>query len=146
MTALIWHKNFGYCLLGKTAAPSIKPKLWKSLAALFVEIFSKKILWGGFRPIWVTQWQEFEIFPQKWRFQIFQVALLSRWLQWFLNNDDMVLCVCLPEITTNSKTICAVTFRRPSCISAFTSSKAKTTCCFVCSSFTLIIRKIHYRK
>ena len=84
MTALIWHKNFGYCLLGKTAAPSIKPKLWKSLAALFVEIFSKKILGGGFRPIWVTQWQEFEIFPQKWRFQIFQVALLSRWLQWFL--------------------------------------------------------------
>ena len=86
MTALIWHKNFGYCLLSKTAAPSIKPKLWKSLAALFVEIFSKKILGGGFRPIWVTQWQKFKIFPQKWRFQIFQVALLSRWLQWFLTN------------------------------------------------------------
>ena len=84
MTALIWHKNFGHCLLGKTAAPSIKPKLWKSLAALFVEIFSKKILGGGFRPIWVTQWQEFEIFPQKWRFHIFQLALLFRWLQWFL--------------------------------------------------------------
>ena len=85
MTALIWHKNFGHYLLVKKVAPSSKPKLWKPLAALFVEIFSKKILWGGFRPIWVTQWQEFEIFPKKWRFQIFQIAALSRWLQWFLS-------------------------------------------------------------
>ena len=78
MTALIWHKNFDHCLLGKKAAPSSKPKLWKPLAALFVEIFSKKILGVGFRPIRVTQQQEFEIFPKKRRFQIFWIAAPSR--------------------------------------------------------------------
>ena len=44
MIAQIQHQNFVYCSLGKTAVPSIKPKLWKRLAALFNEIFSKKIL------------------------------------------------------------------------------------------------------
>ena len=55
MTALIWHKNFDHCLLSEKAAPSSNQKLWKTLVALFVEIFSKNILGVGFRPIWVTQ-------------------------------------------------------------------------------------------
>ena len=55
MTALIWHKNFGHYLLDKKVAPSSKPKHWKPLAALFVETFSNKFFWGGFRPIRVTQ-------------------------------------------------------------------------------------------
>ena len=91
MTALIWQKKFGHYLLGKKAAPSSWSKLWKPLATLFVEIFSKRILGGGFRPIWVTQLQKFKIFPQKWHFQIFQVAALSRWLQWFLLLHSHVL-------------------------------------------------------
>ena len=49
----------------------------------FWDIFKKKI-GGGFRPIWVAQWQEFEIFPKKRRFQNFHIAAPSRWLQWFL--------------------------------------------------------------
>ena len=78
MTALIWHKNFGHCLLSKKAAPSSKPKLWKPLAAIFVEIFSKKNFGVSFRPIQVTQQQEFEIFLKKWHFQIFSIAAPSK--------------------------------------------------------------------
>ena len=48
MTALIEQKIFGHSLIGKTMAPSFKPKLWKPLETLFVEIFSKKKIGGGF--------------------------------------------------------------------------------------------------
>ena len=80
VSPLIWDKNFGHGSIGATAVPSFMLKLWKPLAAAFVEIFSKKFFGGGFRPKWVTQWQEFEIFPKKWRFWIFWVAAESRWI------------------------------------------------------------------
>ena len=57
ISVLIWHQNFGDCPIGNPATPFIRKKLgtWKTLAAVFFEIFSKKN-WGvGFRPKWVIQ-------------------------------------------------------------------------------------------
>ena len=42
-----------------------RPKLWKSLVTLFVEIFEKEKKWWGSGPIWVTSWKEFSISLRK---------------------------------------------------------------------------------
>ena len=53
------------------------PKLWMSLATVFVEIFQKEKNWWGSRPIWVTWWKEFSISFKKWRFEFFCRAKAS---------------------------------------------------------------------
>ena len=53
-------------------------KISHSAATVYVEIFQKEKNWGGFRPIPVTHWKEFEISLEKRRFQIFQTSQLSR--------------------------------------------------------------------
>ena len=47
------------------------PKLWTSLATVFVDIFWKEKNWVGFRPFAMTQWKEFLISWKKRRFEIF---------------------------------------------------------------------------
>ena len=87
MTALNWQKNFGHISTRKSAAPSRMPKFWTTVAPVVFEIFSKKFFWVVFGPIWVTQLKEFKKSPKKRRFEIFQVALESRWKlssSWFL--------------------------------------------------------------
>ena len=79
MSALNWQKNFGHISTRKSAAPSTMPKFWTTVAPVIFEIFSKKIFWVVFGPIWVTQLKEFKISPKKQCFEIFQVALESRW-------------------------------------------------------------------
>ena len=79
MTALNWQKNFGHISTRKSAAPSRMPKFWTTVAPVVFEIFSKKFFWIVFGPIWVTQLKEFKKSPKKWRFEIFQLALESRW-------------------------------------------------------------------
>ena len=69
----------GHYWVGMRAASSIVPKFWKPLAAVVFEIFSKKNFWVVFGPIWVTQLKEFKKSPKKRRFEIFQLALESRW-------------------------------------------------------------------
>ena len=53
-------------------------KLREGVAPILFEIFSKKKFWLGSRPISVTQWQEFQISPKKWRFEIFGTGVPSR--------------------------------------------------------------------
>ena len=48
-----------------------RPKLWTSLATVFVDIFWKEKNWVGFRPFPMTHWKEFLISWKKWRFEIF---------------------------------------------------------------------------
>ena len=48
-----------------------RPKLWTSLATVFVDIFWKEKNWVGFRPFPMTHWKEFLISWKKRRFEIF---------------------------------------------------------------------------
>ena len=48
-----------------------RPKLWTSLATVFVDIFWKEKNWVGFRPFPMTHWKEFWISWKKRRFEIF---------------------------------------------------------------------------
>ena len=48
-----------------------QPKLWTSLATVFVDIFWKEKNWVGFRPFPMTHWKEFLISWKKRRFEIF---------------------------------------------------------------------------
>ena len=73
-----WWKNFGRSTTDMSATPLFVSKLRKDLAAILFEIFSKKFFWLGSRPISVTQWQEFQISPKKWRFAIFRTSAVSR--------------------------------------------------------------------
>ena len=47
------------------------PKLWTSLATVFVDIFWKEKNWVGFRPFPMTHWKEFLKSWKKRRFEIF---------------------------------------------------------------------------
>ena len=73
-----WWKNFGHSTTDMSATPLFVSKLRKGLAASLFEIFSKKFFWWGSRPISVTQWQEFQISPKKWCFEIFGTSAPSR--------------------------------------------------------------------
>ena len=56
-----------------------QPKLWMSLATVFVEISQKEKSWWGSGPIWVPSWKEFQISSKKWRFEIFRTSAPSRY-------------------------------------------------------------------
>ena len=56
-----------------------RPKLWMSLATVFVEISQKEKSWWGSGPIWVPSWKEFQISSKKWRFEIFRTSAPSRY-------------------------------------------------------------------
>ena len=59
-------------LLNQPASHSpFRPKLWTSLATVFVDIFWKEKNWVGFRPFPMTHWKEFLISWKKRRFEIF---------------------------------------------------------------------------
>ena len=73
-----WWKNFGHSTIDMSATPLFVSKLWERLAPVLFEIFQKKFFWWGSRPIWVTQWKEFQISVKKWRFEIFRTSALSR--------------------------------------------------------------------
>ena len=73
-----WWKNLGCSTTHKSATPLFVSKLCKGLAPILFEIFSKEFFWWGSRPISVTQWQEFQISPKKWRFEIFRTSAVSR--------------------------------------------------------------------
>ena len=73
-----WWKNFGRRTTNMPATPRYVSKLRKGIAPILFEIFSKKFFWWGSRPISVTQWQEFQISPKKWRFEIFGTSAPSR--------------------------------------------------------------------
>ena len=73
-----WWKDLGCSTTHKSATPLFVSKLCKGLAPILFEIFSKEFFWWGSRPISVTQWQEFQISPKKWRFEIFRTSAVSR--------------------------------------------------------------------
>ena len=73
-----WWKYFGCSTTHKSVTPLFVSKLCKGLAPILFEIFSKEFFWWGSRPISVTQWQEFQISPKKWRFEIFRTSAVSR--------------------------------------------------------------------
>ena len=73
-----WWKNFGHSTIDMSATPLFVSKLWERLAPVLFEISQKKFFWWGSRPIWVTQWKEFQISVKKWRFEIFRTSALSR--------------------------------------------------------------------
>ena len=73
-----WWKNFGRSTTNMSATPLFVSKLCEGLAPILFEIWSKNFFWWGSRPISVTQWQEFQISPKKWRFEIFGTSAPSR--------------------------------------------------------------------
>ena len=50
------------------------PKLWMSLATVFVDTFWKEKNWVGFRPFPMTHWKEFLI---SWKIRCFEIFWLS---------------------------------------------------------------------
>ena len=78
MSVVNWWKKFGRSTTNMSATPLFVSKLCEGLAPILFEIWSKKFFWWGSRPISVTQWQEFQISPKKWRFEIFGTSAPSR--------------------------------------------------------------------
>ena len=78
-----WRKNLGCCATDMSATPLFVSKVCEGVAPTVFEMFSKNFFWWGSRPISLTQWQEFQIYSKKWRFQIFGA---SRSIQRKLSN------------------------------------------------------------
>ena len=72
-----WWNNFGPRTTDMSAIPLFVSKLWERLAPVLFEISQKNFFWWGSRPISVTQWQELQISPKKWRFEIFGTSAPS---------------------------------------------------------------------
>ena len=73
-----WWKSVGCSTTDMSARSLFVSKLCKGLAAILFEIFSKQKFWWGSRPISVTQWQDFQISPKRWRIEIFRTSAVSR--------------------------------------------------------------------
>ena len=53
-------------------------QVWKGFQTKSASKVFQNIFWWGSRPISVTQWQEFQISPKKWHFEIFRTSAVSR--------------------------------------------------------------------
>ena len=95
-----WWKNFGRSTTDMFATPLFVSKLREGLAPTLFEIFSKKIFWWGSRPISVTKWQEFQISPKKWRFEIFGTSAPSRGNR-VIHDQTYKMCQFKIEISIN---------------------------------------------